>query len=695
MPETMSIERRKLLAAFGAKLVLTDGAKGMNGAIAQAEEIVAARPRPLRAAAAVQEPGEPAHPRARPPARRSGTTPTARSTSWSPASAPAAPSPASRATSSARKGKPICIGRGRAAHSPVITQTLAGQPLEPGPHKIQGIGAGFVPDVLDLSLVDAVEQVTNEESIDVARRLAREEGILSGISCGAAVAVAVRLAKRPENAGKTIVVVLPDSGERYLSTRALRGDASTTQGIAHVRRIAAETPPASVARRLGLGAMREGAARCRARSRSPASGARARRLPSREALVRDRRRACARRCSPRTSAPPDLADDGVDYFVGHTPRRARWRRCTSRCAAACCSTQRRLRRERAAQARAAEVDARLRGRAARRPRACSRADVRAAYEGDPAATSLDEAIFCYPGITAITHHRLAHELLPARRAADPAHHGRDRPRRHRHRHPPRRARSARSFFIDHGTGVVIGETTRHRRARAPLPGRDAGRAELPARRAAASPQGHRAPPDRRGRRRDLRRRDHPRPHHASARGSSIGGNVWLTRSVPPQQPRHAGAGCAASCSRRARIEGQKNITSTGRAARVEVDGVAPSRSRPVRRERAQCAAVSRMTGGLAPPAMASVGWPVRAIRWPKASRRRRACGPSLQRGPERRVPEPGDHSARGARPSRAGSTRRRRRGARPRRGPRAARRASSAGGRRVDVERSVVQRQPA
>jgi cysteine synthase A len=121
------------------------------------------------------------------------------------------------------KGKKILSVAVEPVHSPVITQQRNGQPLVPGPHKIQGIGAGFIPDVLDLSLIDRVETVSNDESIAFARRLAREEGLLSGISCGAAVAVAVRLAKLPEFAGKTIVAVLPDAGERYLTTPLFEG----------------------------------------------------------------------------------------------------------------------------------------------------------------------------------------------------------------------------------------------------------------------------------------------------------------------------------------------------------------------------------------------------------------------------------------------------------------------------------------
>ena len=122
-----------------------------------------------------------------------------------------------------KRGRNIVSVAVEPAASPVLTQTRAGEPLKPSPHKIQGIGAGFVPQVLDLSLVDAIEQVTNEEAVAYARRLTKEEGILAGISCGAAAAVAARIAKRPDNAGKTIVVVLPDSGERYLSSILFEG----------------------------------------------------------------------------------------------------------------------------------------------------------------------------------------------------------------------------------------------------------------------------------------------------------------------------------------------------------------------------------------------------------------------------------------------------------------------------------------
>jgi cysteine synthase A len=121
------------------------------------------------------------------------------------------------------KGKAIHSVAVEPTASPVLTQQRAGEPQKPGPHKIQGIGAGFIPEILDLAMVDSVEQVTNEEAVSYARRLAREEGILSGISCGAATAVAARIARRPENAGKTIVVVLPDSGERYLSSILFEG----------------------------------------------------------------------------------------------------------------------------------------------------------------------------------------------------------------------------------------------------------------------------------------------------------------------------------------------------------------------------------------------------------------------------------------------------------------------------------------
>jgi cysteine synthase len=222
MPETMSIERRKLLIAYGARLVLTEGARGMSGAIAKAEEIAASDPSHYVLLQQFKNPANPAvHEATTGPEIWSDTDGTI-DIFVSGVGTGGTITGVSRYIKHTR-AKPIVSVAVEPSASPVLTQQRAGLPLKPSAHKIQGIGAGFVPDVLDLSLVDAIEQVSNEESIHYARRLTREEGIISGISCGAAVAVAARLAKQPENAGKTIVVVLPDSGERYLSTVLFEG----------------------------------------------------------------------------------------------------------------------------------------------------------------------------------------------------------------------------------------------------------------------------------------------------------------------------------------------------------------------------------------------------------------------------------------------------------------------------------------
>lgn len=222
MPETMSIERRKLLVAYGAKLVLTEGAKGMSGAIAKAEEIAASDPNRYVLLQQFKNPANPAiHEKTTGPeiwhdtdgnvdilvsgvgtgGTITGVTKYFKTT----------------------QGKNIISVAVEPSASPVLSQQRAGEALKPAPHKIQGIGAGFVPQILDLTLVDDIAQVSNEEAVLYAQRLAREEGILAGISCGAAAAVAVRYAKRAENAGKTIVVILPDSGERYLSSILFEG----------------------------------------------------------------------------------------------------------------------------------------------------------------------------------------------------------------------------------------------------------------------------------------------------------------------------------------------------------------------------------------------------------------------------------------------------------------------------------------
>ncbi len=217
MPETMSIERRKLLVAYGATLVLTEGARGMKGAIEKAEEIAASDPGRY---VLLQQFNNPAN-----PAIHEATT---GPEIWDDTEGQVDIFVAGVGTGGTITGvsRYIKNTRGRAiksiavepSASPILSQRRAGEELKPGPHKIQGIGAGFVPGNVDLSLIDEVEQVSNEDAILYARRLAREEGILAGISGGAAVAAAVRQAKRPENAGKTIVVILPDSGERYLSS---------------------------------------------------------------------------------------------------------------------------------------------------------------------------------------------------------------------------------------------------------------------------------------------------------------------------------------------------------------------------------------------------------------------------------------------------------------------------------------------
>ena len=222
MPETMSMERRKLLTAYGARLVLTEGRLGMSGAIATARELAASDPdRYLM----LQQFSNPANPRI----HHDTTGPEI----WDDCDGQVDALVAGVGTGGTITGvsryfkqtrqRPIVSVAVEPANSPVISQSLAGESLRPGPHQIQGIGAGFVPDNLDLSLVDRVEGVGDEEAVAMARRLIKEEGILAGISCGAATVAALRLAREEAFAGKTIVVVLPDSGERYLSSVLFEG----------------------------------------------------------------------------------------------------------------------------------------------------------------------------------------------------------------------------------------------------------------------------------------------------------------------------------------------------------------------------------------------------------------------------------------------------------------------------------------
>ena len=222
MPETMSIERRRVLAAFGANLVLTPGPEGMTGAIRRAEALATSEPNRYFLPQQFKNPANPrVHEQTTGPEIWNDTNGKV-DVLVSGVGTGGTITGISRYFEKVKK-QPLLSVAVEPVKSPVITQQRSGEPLKPGPHKIQGIGAGFIPDTLDLSIIDRVEQVTDEEAIETARRLAREEGILSGISCGAAAAVALRLAKLEEFAGKTIVAILPDSGERYLSTILFEG----------------------------------------------------------------------------------------------------------------------------------------------------------------------------------------------------------------------------------------------------------------------------------------------------------------------------------------------------------------------------------------------------------------------------------------------------------------------------------------
>lgn len=230
MPATMSLERRKVLKALGANLVLTEGPKGMPGAIAKANEIVAES---NGKAILLQQFENPANP----DIHEKTTGPEI----WNDTDGEidilvSGVGTGGTITGITRyikntQGKPIQAIAVEPVDSPVISQHLAGQELKPAPHKIQGIGAGFVPKNLDVSLLDGVETVTNEEAIEHAKLLMEKEGILAGISCGAALCAALKIADKPENEGKTIVVILPDSGERYLSSVLFQGVFSEAENV--------------------------------------------------------------------------------------------------------------------------------------------------------------------------------------------------------------------------------------------------------------------------------------------------------------------------------------------------------------------------------------------------------------------------------------------------------------------------------
>ncbi|OPY74764.1 MAG: Cysteine synthase A [Syntrophorhabdus sp. PtaU1.Bin153] len=222
MPETMSIERRKALKILGANLILTEAAKGMKGAIAKAQEIAVGDPSRYFLPQQFENPANPAIHETTTAVEIWDDTDGKMDIIVAGVGTGGTITGINRYFKEKRQKRILSVAV-EPVHSPVLTQTRNGEELKPGPHKIQGIGAGFVPKVLDLSLVDRIETISNEEAMEMARRLAREEGILSGISCGAAAAVAVRIAKEPGSEGKIIVVILPDAGERYLSTPLFEG----------------------------------------------------------------------------------------------------------------------------------------------------------------------------------------------------------------------------------------------------------------------------------------------------------------------------------------------------------------------------------------------------------------------------------------------------------------------------------------
>ncbi len=222
MPDTMSLERRRVVSMFGAQLILTPGAEGMRGAITRAEQAARENPTSVFMPQQFKNPANPA-------SHEKTTGPEIwRDTEGAVDVLVSGVGTGGTITGVSRyikhtKHHPLISVAVEPTESPVISQTLAGETIKPGPHKIQGIGAGFIPDTLDLSLIDRVEQVNSEEAIECTRRLAREEGMLVGISSGAAVVAALRLAHLPEFSGKNIVVILPDAGERYLSSPLFEG----------------------------------------------------------------------------------------------------------------------------------------------------------------------------------------------------------------------------------------------------------------------------------------------------------------------------------------------------------------------------------------------------------------------------------------------------------------------------------------